>query len=78
MPTASALRSWERSGTLPKPKVIRLTRGNVVPARIVSEDDEFMLLEVGKRPDSSWTTYDNMRFVTIVFTAGKPWEYEDG
>lgn len=55
-------------------------RGNKVPvwvARIISEDDEWMMLEVPKSVDSKFTLdkeKENNRFVTFIFTDGLPWE----
>lgn len=58
---------------------------DVVPARVISEDDDFILLEVGKHEGVKFTLDENVennRFETILFcsfkdgqpTFRKPWE----
>ena len=60
---------------------------NIVVGRVVSEDDDFMVLEVAKSDDVKWTVAplpgeSNLSFYTLLFcqfqngqpTFKKPWE----
>lgn len=61
------------------------SRDDVLPARVISEDKDFMLLEVGKHDAVEFTLDDDTeqnRFFTILFVQfdegelkfEKPWE----
>lgn len=66
-----------------------LSKDDVLPARVISEDSDFMLLEVGKHDGVKFTLDENKeanRFEAIVFVQNndgdvkfeKPWERDAG
>lgn len=46
----------------------------VVLARVLHEDESLMTLEVIKNEQKKLQLLDGDRFLTLIFTAGKPWE----
>lgn len=56
----------------------RFTQGDVVLARVLHQDDDLMTLEVIKNDARVLRLEDGDQFVTILFTAGKPWEQPNG
>lgn len=43
-------------------------------ARVMSQDDDFVVLQVGKRDDVSFKVEEGDEFLTLGFTVGDPWE----
>ena len=50
------------------------TQDDVMLARLLHEDDAFMILEVPKDLSRKVELQDGDQFFTIIFTGGKPWE----
>ena len=50
------------------------TEKDLVVGRLVSEDKDFMTIEVLKDNNNHFTLREGDQFYTLIFTAGKPWE----
>lgn len=48
---------------------VNIRKGDVHPARVLSEDDDFMILEIGKHDGVSFTLDEDTpdRFYTLLF-----------
>ena len=66
-------------------KKSHFTNKDICLGRVLSEDEDFILIEVGKRDDVVYHLQQNNdgetvggdRFYTLIFTGGKPWEEND-
>lgn len=50
------------------------TQKDILLARVLHEDADFITLEVPKSDTERLQVRDGDQFHTILFTAGKPWE----
>lgn len=52
----------------------KYTENDIVIGRVVSEDENFILLEIAKDIHRKLHIEEGDSFFTLIFTAGKPWE----
>jgi hypothetical protein len=55
------------------PESTHFTEKDIVLARVLNEDDDFMTLEVIKNDARELNLESGDTFFTIIFTNGKPW-----